>query len=64
MPDDKKNIARRLNQQTGLGVNWSENFRMQDGLISNRGQVVIHEIGITCTCRPGGIGEAVVGGSW
>ena len=63
MPDDKKNIARRLNQQTGLGVNWSENFRMQDGLISNRGQVVIHEIGLTCTCRPGGIGEAVVGGS-
>jgi hypothetical protein len=52
---DKKNIARRLNLQTGLGVNWSDNFRMQDGLISNRGQVLIHEIGISCTCRSGGI---------
>ena len=37
-----------------LGVNWSDNHRMQDGLISNRGQVIIHELGITCTCRAGG----------
>ena len=63
MSDDKKNIARRLNQQTGLGVTWSDNFRMQDGLISNRGQTVIHEIGLSCTCRTGNRGEAVVGGS-
>lgn len=60
---DKKNIARRLNQQTGLGVDWSDNFRMQDGLIANRGQVVIHEIGLSCTCRDGNFGEAVIGGS-
>jgi hypothetical protein len=60
---DKNHIARRLNQQTGLGVNWSENFRMQDGLISNRGQVVVHEIGLSCTCRSGNWGEDVVGGS-
>ena len=51
---DKKNIARRLNLQTGLGVNWSDNHRMQDGLISNRGQVIIHELGIACPCRVGG----------
>ena len=59
---DKKNIARRLNLQTGLGVNWSDNFRMQDGLIANRGQILIHEIGIACTCRSGPHSEAVVGG--
>ena len=60
---DKKNIARRLNLQTGLGVGWSDNFRMQDGLIANRWQVVIHEIGIACTCRSGPRDEPVVGGS-
>ena len=60
---DKKNIARRLNLQTGLGVNWSDNFRMQDGLIANRGQVVIHEIGLSCTCRSGNRGEPIIGGS-
>tara|TARA_Y100001973_G_C5203096_1_gene339328 strand:+ start:2549 stop:3334 length:786 start_codon:yes stop_codon:yes gene_type:complete len=63
MSDKKKNIARRLNQQTGLGVTWSDNFRMQDGLIANRGQVVVHEIGLSCTCRSGNWGEDVVGGS-
>ena len=58
-----KNIARKLNLQTGLGVGWSDNFRMQDGLIANRGQIVIHEIGIACTCRSGPRQEAIVGGS-
>ena len=58
-----KVIARRLNSQTGLGVNWSDNFRSQDGLISNRGQVLVHEIGLACTCRSGESTDVVVGGS-
>jgi len=59
---DKKNIARRLNLQTGLGVTWSDNFRMQDGLIANRGQVLIHELGVQCTCNTaGGTYEPVSG---
>jgi|19_taG_2_1085344.scaffolds.fasta_scaffold01200_6 hypothetical protein len=60
---DNKNIARRLNLQTGLGVSWSDNFRMQDGLIANRGQVVIHELGIACTCRSGPHAASAVRGS-
>jgi hypothetical protein len=36
---------------------------MQDGLISNRGQVIIHELGISCTCRlDGGVISPVRGG--
>lgn len=55
------NLSRRLDIQTGLGVDFSDNFRLQDGLISNRGQVVVHEVGVTCTCRRGNAGDLVVG---
>jgi len=58
-----KQIARRLNSQTGLGLNWSDNHKFQDGLIHNRGQVVVHEIGLACTCRSGDSSESVIGGS-
>lgn len=56
-----KKIPRRLNAQTGLGLNWSENHRFQDGLIHNRGQVIVHEIGLACTCRSGDRSDSVVG---
>ena len=56
-----KGIARRLNLQTGLGVSWSDNFKTQDGLIANRGQVLVHEIGLSCTCRSGDLRDPVLG---
>jgi hypothetical protein len=58
-----KGIARRLNLQTGLGVSWSDNFKFQDGLIANRGQVIVHEVGVSCTCRSGDIRDPVLGAS-
>ncbi len=58
-----KGIARRLNLQTGLGVNWSDNFKSQDGLIANRGQVIVHEVGVSCTCRSGDLRDPVLGPS-
>tara|TARA_R100001530_G_C4277157_1_gene144635 strand:- start:64 stop:837 length:774 start_codon:yes stop_codon:yes gene_type:complete len=58
-----KGIARRLNLQTGLGVSWSDNFKSQDGLIANRGQVIVHEVGVSCTCRSGDLRDAVLGAS-
>ena len=56
-------VSRRLNVQTGLGVDYSENHKFQDGLINNRGQVVIHEFGVACTCRGGDRSDPVVGAS-
>ena len=56
MPDD-------LNLQTGLGVSWSDNFKFQDGIIANRGQVIVHEVGVSCTCRSGDIRDPVLGAS-
>ena len=58
-----KPFSRRTNAQTGLGIDFSDNHKFQDGLISNRGQVVIHEMGVACTCRSGDRSEPVVGGS-
>ena len=50
MADDdtnrNKNPARETN--IGLGIDWT--FRNLDGLINNRGEEVIHEIGMRCTC--------------
>ena len=56
-------IARRLNLQTGLGVSWSDNFKFQDGLIANRGQVLVHEVGVSCTCRSGDVRDPIIGSS-
>ena len=56
-------VSRRLNIQTGLGVDYSDNHKFQDGLINNRGQVVIQEIGVACTCRGGDRSDPVVGAS-
>jgi len=58
-----KPFSRRLNAQTGLGIDFSDNHKFQDGLIANRGQVVLHEIGVACTCRSGDRSDPVVGGS-
>lgn len=58
-----KPFSRRTNAQTGLGIDFSDNHKFQDGLINNRGQVVIHEMGVACTCRSGDRSEPVVGGS-
>jgi len=59
----RKPFARRVNAQTGLGLDWSDNHKFQDGLIASRGQVVLHEMGVACTCRSGDRSESVVGGS-
>jgi len=56
-------IARRLNVQTGLGVSWSDNFKSQDGLIANRGQILVHEVGVSCTCRSGDLRDPILGAS-
>tara|TARA_R110000824_G_scaffold43880_9_gene128077 strand:- start:6123 stop:6905 length:783 start_codon:yes stop_codon:yes gene_type:complete len=58
-----KPFSRRLNAQTGLGIDFSDNHKFQDGLIANRGQVVLHEMGVSCTCRSGDRSDPVVGGS-
>jgi len=34
---------------TGLGIDF--NFPWQEGLINNRGETVIHEIGMRCPCN-------------
>jgi hypothetical protein len=58
-----KGITRRTDLNSGLGINFSDNFRLQDGLVANRGQTVIHELGITCTCRTTSRTDTVVVGS-
>ena len=58
-----KPFSRRTNSQTGLGIDFSDNHKFQDGLIANRGQVLVHEMGVSCTCRSGDRSEPVVGGS-
>lgn len=34
---------------SGLGLDW--NFDLQEGFINNRGETVIHEIGLRCACN-------------
>ena len=58
-----KGITRRTNLNTGLGVNFNDNFKLQDGLVANRGQVVVHELGLSCTCRTTSRTDTVVVGS-
>lgn len=59
----KKGIPNLTNLNTGLGIGFSDNLKLQDGIINNRGQVVIHEIGIACTCRKSGLFDSVVAGT-
>lgn len=33
----------------GLGIDW--NFSLQEGFINNRGETIIHEIGLRCPCN-------------
>jgi hypothetical protein len=33
----------------GIGADWTEG--VQEGLINNRGETIIHEIGVRCTCN-------------
>ena len=58
-----RGFSRRTSLNTGLGIEFSDNLKMQDGIIANRGQVVVHELGIACTCRSGDLNEPVIGAS-
>ncbi|MAL84000.1 MAG: hypothetical protein CMF11_06595 [Idiomarina sp.] len=58
-----KGIPRLTSLNTGLGIDFSDNLKMQNGIINNRGQVVIHEIGVSCTCRKSGLFDKVVAGT-
>lgn len=42
-----------FNANTGLGIDWQPG--LQDGLVTNRGVDMIHEIGMACTCRVGDV---------
>jgi len=51
--DNPKGILTRSHaprgRNRGLGIDWD--FRNMSGLINNRGEDVIHEIGMRCTCN-------------
>jgi len=58
-----KGITRRNSLNVGLGISFSDNLKLQDGLVANRGQVVVHELGVSCTCRTTSRTDTVVVGS-
>lgn len=47
--EDDQLVSLPRGGDTGLGIDW--NFQAFDGLINNRGEDVIHEVGMKCPCN-------------